>query len=91
MNNIKSILIAFLFVAATFASCKKTSIEKIPETHATTNIVNKAPDNFFADGEVPDNPENYIQVNNTSAPPSGVNDPNNGDVGVVLGNQLVNP
>jgi hypothetical protein len=91
MNNTKIILIAFLFTVATFASCKKTSIEKIAETDAITNVANSVPENFFADGEVPDNPENYTQVNNATAPPSGGNDPNNGDVGVILGNQLVNP
>jgi hypothetical protein len=91
MNNTKIILIVFLFTIATFTSCKKTGIEKIADTDAIASVANKVPENFFAEGEVPDNPENYAPVSNASAPPSGGNDPNNGDVGVVLGNQLVNP
>lgn len=91
MNNTKIILIAFLFTLATFASCKKTSIEKIGESDAVTSVASKVPDNFFAEGEVPDNPENSTYVSNATAPPSGGNDPNNGDIGIVLGNQLVNP
>ncbi len=90
MNNTKIILFVFLFVLATFISCKKTSVEKIADTE-TNNVASKVPENFFAEAEVPDNPENSTYMSNATAPPSGGFDPNNGDVGIILGNQLVNP
>jgi hypothetical protein len=91
INNTKIILIAFLFTIATFISCKKTSIDKIAESDATTNEANKVPDNFFVETELPDNSKNSTYVSNATAPSSGGNNPNNGDSGIVLGNKLVNP
>ena len=87
MKNIKIILIAFLFVLATFVSCKKTGIDKSAELNAASNVASKVPENFFTEAEVPDNPENSTFVSNATAPPSGGGfEPNNGDVNIVLGN-----
>jgi hypothetical protein len=68
-------------------------VEKIAESDATTSIASKVPENFFTETEVPDNADNSTYVSNATAPPGGGGgiDLNNGDVGIVLGNQLVNP
>ena len=93
MNYTKIILVGFLLTIATLTSCKKTTMDKEEISKTTTsNISDKVPEDFFSETEVPDNPNGLIQINNTSAPPSGgVSDPNNGDVELILGNQLVNP
>ena len=57
----------------------------------TTNFQNEVPENFFEESQLPFDPNNFENISNVSEPPSGSNDPNNGDVAIVLGNQLPNP
>ena len=84
MKKIKIILIVLL-VTTCIISCKKTNIEKSAEIESS-NVLSKVPDNFFKDADVPYDPNNFENISNATAPPSGNNDPNNGDIGIVLGN-----